>query len=173
MEFNTPLSTPLESLLLILSCHSLNITYAHCHAVHQTSQPHPHPGRCLLTPQCMLGSGLCLGIFAGSSPSPQALLRKAPGNEPFALLSAHFVFPAPSFPASLLPSLKGSHSIYCLCFSIKGFTRAVLLFWFCPFQTFQVLRGASDPCRPLVTIRMARWMDKGSLPGLTVSCHEK
>lgn len=105
--FNTPLSTPLESLLLVLSCHSFNITYADCHAVHQTSQPPLHPGRCLLTPQCVLGSGLFLGIFAGRSPSPQALLCKATGNEPFPLLSAHSVFPVPCFPVEFIAIFKG------------------------------------------------------------------
>lgn len=131
------------------------------------------PGRCLLTPQCVLGSGLFLGVFAGRSPSPQALLCKATRNEPFPLLSAHSVFPVPCFPVEFIAIFKGLTFYLLSVLPIRGFTRAVLLFWFCPFQTFQLLRGASDPCRPLVTIWMDRWTDKVSLPGLTVSFHEK
>lgn len=118
---------PLEALLLVLSCHSLGINHANLDAVLQTSQPCPLPGGALLTLLPVLGSGLFFGIFAGRSPSPQALLCKVTGNGPFPLLLAHYVFPAPWFSVTLLPSLKGSHWIDCHFF-----------FWFCWFQNSQV-----------------------------------
>lgn len=137
-----------------------------------------HPSLILIPGAAFLLLSVCLALAFSAS-----LLEVHPPHSPFSVKPLEMSpFPCSQhvlsslrhpFLSSLLPSLKGFHFIYCLCFPIRGFTRAVLLFWFCPFQASQILRGASDPCRPLVTIWMDRWMDKVSLPGLTVSFHEK
>lgn len=103
------LSHLLMSPLLVLSCHSLSISCANLDAVLQTSQPCPLSRGSLTTLLCVFGSGLFLCIFAGRSPSLQALLCKEVDSFPctYHIMSSLLHI----FLSRLLLSLKGSHLV--------------------------------------------------------------